>query len=93
MSGENYLRAAYGYLYLGDFKEAMEAFSRAVAAEPDNPSYYFFGSVTAMRNQNWETALRWAREAVRLVPDDALYQEHIRLVESCARSSDTVDSN
>lgn len=93
MSGENYLRAAYGYLYLGDFEEAMGAFSRAIEAEPDNASYYFFGSVTAMRNEDWQTALRWAQEAVRLAPEEELYQEHVRLVVCGANGCDCVDSD
>lgn len=82
MSGDNFLRTAYGYLYLGDFKKATEAFVRAIESDPDNPSYYYFGSVTAMRNGDVETALRWAQIATQLDPDEAMYQEHVRLVES-----------
>lgn len=82
MSGENYLRAAYSYLYIGEFDRASEAFRRAMAEDPENPTYYFYGSVTALRNGQTELALTWAREAVRLAPADALYRAHCCMVES-----------
>lgn len=91
MSGDNFLRAAYGYLYLGDFQKATEAFGRAIEADPDNPSYYYLGSVTAMRNGDWDTAVRWARRATELAPRDPMYNEHARLVEARGEYDEPAD--
>ncbi|MDQ0188565.1 tetratricopeptide repeat protein [Alicyclobacillus cycloheptanicus] len=82
MSGENYLRAAYSYLYIGEFGKASEAFQRAIEEDPQNAAYYFHGSVTALRNGQTERALCWAKQAAQLKPDDALYGAHLAMVES-----------
>lgn len=82
MTGENYLKAAYSYLYIRDFAKAADAFRRAIESNPDNPSYYFHASVTALRNDCHNLALEWAEEAVRLEPDNPLYREHQLVVKS-----------
>lgn len=80
MSGENYLKSAYAYLYIRDFERAAEAFQRAIESEPENPEYYFHASVTALRNECYNLALEWSARAHELAPDNALYQEHHQVV-------------
>lgn len=82
MSGERYIKAAYSYLYIRDFDQAMHAFRCAIEAEPENASYYFHGAVTALRNNLLEVALDWAEQAARFAPNNALYREHVDVVKS-----------
>ena len=82
MQGDQYLRAAYGYLYIRDFKHAKEAFERAIAADPENALYYFHASITALRNDLFELAMSWAERAVKLEPDNPMYQQHVDIVRS-----------
>ena len=82
MTGQNYLRAAYAYLYIGDYQSAAAAFQRAVDAEPDNPDFWFAGSITLLRNGRLRDAMAWARAAVRLDPADVLYHSHLLQVQS-----------
>ncbi|MCL6515532.1 tetratricopeptide repeat protein [Alicyclobacillus sp.] len=91
MLGERWLKVAFSYLYIRDFDRAMEAFRRAIACEPDNPACYFHGSVTALRNEDWEPALAWAEAAARLAPDNVLYQEHLCRVRALWAQRQTAD--
>lgn len=80
MTGDNYLRAAYSYLYIGDYDKASDSFSRAMAENPQNPAYYFYASVTALRSGDANHAKQWAERALDLAPSDAFYQEHLWMV-------------
>ncbi len=82
VTGENYLKAAYAYLYIRDFERAAESFAKAIESSPDNPEYYFHASLTALRNDCPDLALEWALSAFRLDPDNPLYREHLAVVES-----------
>jgi Tfp pilus assembly protein PilF len=82
MRGDNYLRAAYAYLYIHDFNRASEAFQRAIDTNPDNPEYHFHASVTAVRNGDLEAAWHSAREAVRIAPEEPFYRMHLAFVGS-----------
>lgn len=82
VTGENYLKAAYAYLYIRDFERAAESFARAIESSPMNPEYYFHASLTALRNDCPDLALEWALSAFRLDPDNPLYREHLAVVES-----------
>lgn len=82
MSGEQYLKAAYAYLYIQDFERAREAFERAIACDPDNPTYYFRASITAHRSGHLGLARQWALEATLKHPGHALYRQHLATVES-----------
>jgi tetratricopeptide (TPR) repeat protein len=82
MFGDRWLKTAYAYLYIRDFARATESFRRAIECEPDNPAYYFHASVTALRNGHLVLAHEWAQYAVNLEGDNALYQEHLEVVEA-----------
>ncbi len=82
MKGEQYLRAAYAYLYIRDFERAETAFERAIESDPANPQYYFHASITALRSDHLDKALFLAKEALRLAPDNELYLEHVNMVEA-----------
>lgn len=82
MSGEQYLKAAYAYLYIHDFERAREAFERAIACDPENPTYYFRASVTAHRSGQLALAKKWAIEATTKNPNHPLYRQHLATVES-----------
>jgi tetratricopeptide (TPR) repeat protein len=80
MQGEEYLRAAYGYLYIRDFEHAREAFEKAIAADPENALYYFHASITALRNDLYDLAMMWATQAAELEPHNPMYQQHVDIV-------------
>lgn len=80
VSGEQYMKAAYAYLYIRDFASAVEAFQRAIACDPENPAYYFRASVTAHRSEQLDLARMWAEEAVALDPENALYRQHLDVI-------------
>jgi tetratricopeptide (TPR) repeat protein len=82
MSGEQYLKAAYAYLYIHEFERAREAFQQAIACDPENPTYYFRASVTAHRSGQLQLAKQWATQAIERNPYLALYQQHLASVES-----------
>lgn len=88
MEGEQFLRAAYAYLYIHDFERAAMAFEKAIASDPDNPEYYFHASITLLRSGNKERALFLAQRAVQLEPENQLYQEHVKMVESSILTED-----
>jgi tetratricopeptide (TPR) repeat protein len=82
VNGERYIKAAFAYLYIREFRRAIESFQRAMEVEPDNPVYFFHASVTALRNQMYDHALLWAERAAELAPKNALYTEHVNVVRS-----------
>lgn len=82
VSGERFLRAAYAYLYIRDFDRAAKAFESAIESDPDNPQYYFHASITEMRSEHYDRALALAQTAARLSPENELFAEHVKLVES-----------
>jgi tetratricopeptide (TPR) repeat protein len=84
MFGERWLKTAYSYLYIRDFARATESFRRAIECEPENPTYYFHASLTALRNGYEELAMQWAETAVLLAPGNASYQEHLGVVRGSA---------
>lgn len=82
MEGESCVQAAYEALLQGDFEAAAIWFVRAVEAEPDNPSYYFRGSVTLARSGKLGQALRYAKRAVELAPEETSYALQLRLLQA-----------
>lgn len=76
MKSERLIQAAYAYLYIGAFEEAMAAFVRAMEADPERPEPYFHASITAHRNARFEEAMEWAKTALELASDEPLYQAH-----------------
>lgn len=87
MDGESCVQAAYEALLQGDFEAATRWFVRAVETDPDNPSYYFRGSVTLARSGKLAQALQYARRAVELAPDEASYRLQLTLLESRERTA------
>jgi tetratricopeptide (TPR) repeat protein len=82
VNGERYIKAAFAYLYIREFRRAIESFQRAMEVEPENPVYFFHASVTALRNQMYDYALLWAERAAELAPNNELYAEHLNVVRS-----------
>jgi len=82
MSGEGYMKAAYAYLYIRDFERAAASFARAIACDPNNPSYYFRASVTAHRSGLYQMAHEFAKQAAELDPDNPMYVGHLDIVEA-----------
>jgi tetratricopeptide (TPR) repeat protein len=76
VAGESYFRAAFSYLYIRDFERALAAFRAAIASNPEEPRYYFHGSLTAWRNGDLQLAEHWAKQAVVLAPTHSLYRHH-----------------
>jgi len=79
--GETCLRRAYAAILASDFESAVEWFRQAAAAEPDNASYYYKGSISLARSGRLDLALDYAQSAVRLAPEEPDYRLHLRLVE------------
>lgn len=88
MYGELYLKAAYAYLYIRDFDRAKEAFEHAISCEPNNPVYYFYASITALRSDSVDKAFEWAIRAADLQPDEALYSQHVDVVKAAMLTRD-----
>lgn len=88
MDGEAYVRQAYEAILQGDFELALHGFQQAIAAEPNNASYYYKGSVTCARSGKLPLALAYARKALQLNPDDATYKLHYRSIQAKQRISD-----
>jgi len=80
VDGEEHVRQAYASILSGDYEQAIRAFERAIAAEPENPAHHHKCSITCMRSALWAKALMHAEEAVRLAPDQAEYRYHLAAV-------------
>ena len=83
-AGKKFVKEAYRALFDHDFTRAIRAFEKAIQHDPLNASYYFKLSVTYMRSQNTDRALRAVEEAVRLAPDEEKYRlQYNRLRSRC----------
>ncbi|GMK42210.1 hypothetical protein PCCS19_52690 [Paenibacillus sp. CCS19] len=78
MEGDDCLKQAYGCILQNDFEGAILWFERAIAADPNNASYYYRCSISYGRSGKWERALHYAVKAVELEPEQKahLYQLH-----------------
>ncbi|MBB6690197.1 tetratricopeptide repeat protein [Cohnella xylanilytica] len=85
MNGESCVQQAYESILRGDFEAAAEWFERAVEAEPDNPSYYYKGSITLARSGKLPLALDYAKRAVELAPGEPAYELQLRMLRSRLR--------
>lgn len=84
MSTDRLIRAAYAYLYIGDFGQAKAAFERAAAANPEDPEPLFLASITAHRSGLYEEAERLIGLALEHDPSSQMYQTQLALVRSSA---------
>jgi tetratricopeptide (TPR) repeat protein len=82
MNGESCVQQAYESIFRGDFEAAAAWFERAVEADPNNPSYYYRGSITLARSGRLASALAYARRAVELAPYEPAYAFQLRLLQS-----------
>lgn len=82
MMGEQYLKSAFSYLFIGDYSHATAAFHQAMEANPQNPVFAFHGSVTALRNGDLDLAERWALRALANDSGQAIYVHHLARVRS-----------
>lgn len=78
MEGDDCLKQAYGCILQNDFEGAILWFERAIAADPNNASYYYRCSISYGRSGKWERALHYAVKAVELEPNQKahMYQLH-----------------
>jgi|GEM_PF-5037621 len=93
MRGEDFLRAAFSYLFIGDYQQAQAAFAKAIAANPDSAAFAFHGSVTAWRNGDKEQALAWALQAITLEPENRLYLQHYQMIRNEGSTSNPPGSD
>lgn len=82
MQGEQYLKSAFSYLFIGDYERAVAAFHEAMEADPKNPLFAFHGSVTALRNGDLDLAERWAVRALAIDPTHPMYIQHLQRIRS-----------
>lgn len=82
MDGETYVRQAYEAILQGDFELALHGFQQAIAAEPNNASYYYKGSVTCARSGKLPLAMAYALKAMELMPEDPTYELHYRTIKA-----------
>ncbi len=80
MVEDRWLKTAYSYLFIRDFEKAMNTFKNAIGSNPQNPAYYFHGSITAVRSGNLAEAIAWAETAKALEPDNELYNQHWHVI-------------
>ncbi|MGM0880439.1 MAG: tetratricopeptide repeat protein [Bacillota bacterium] len=82
MDGESCIKKAYEFIFNSDFEQAIYWFEQAIAAEPENASYYHKCAVSCARSSKWAKAKLYAEEALRLDPEHAEYQYHLQTVEA-----------
>lgn len=92
MQGEQYLKSAFSYLFIGDYERAVGAFQDAIEADPKNPLFAFHGSVTALRNGDLDLAERWAVRALATDPTHPMYVQHLQRVRSTREVSVAKDA-
>ncbi|GMA55686.1 hypothetical protein GCM10025858_01890 [Alicyclobacillus sacchari] len=76
MDEKRFVQSAYAYVYLGLYDAALDAFARAILANPGNPELYYRGSITARRNDRLRLADHWARKAAQIAAGNRFYAEH-----------------
>lgn len=82
MDGETCIRKAYEHIFHSDFEEAIYWFEQAIAAEPDNASYYHKCAVSCARSGKWPKAKVYADVAEKLEPDNEEYRFHSQVIQS-----------
>jgi len=82
MEGDDCLKQAYGCILQSDFEGAILWFERAIAAEPDNASYYYKCSISYGRSGKWDRALHYAVKAVELDPEQRAHVYQLRTVQA-----------
>ncbi|WP_160396014.1 tetratricopeptide repeat protein [Paenibacillus sp. MMS18-CY102] len=82
MEGDDCLKQAYGCILRNDFEGAIRWFERAIAADPDNASYYYKCSISYSRSGKLDRALYYALRAVELDPEQKAYGYQLRTVQA-----------
>lgn len=82
MNGESYIKKGYEFIFNSDFEQAIYWFEQAIAAEPENASYYHICAVSCARSEKWTKAKVYSEEALRLDPEQMEYQYHLQTVEA-----------
>ncbi|CAM3972105.1 tetratricopeptide repeat protein [Paenibacillus alkaliterrae] len=82
MDGESCIKKAYEFIFNSDFEQAIYWFEQAIAAEPENASYYHKCAVSCARSGKWTKAKQYAESALRLDPEQKEYQYHMQTVEA-----------
>ncbi|MFD1955705.1 tetratricopeptide repeat protein [Paenibacillus thailandensis] len=82
MDGESCIKKAYNYIWNADFEQAIYWFEQAIAAEPENASYYHKCAISCARSGKWQRAGECARQAVLLEPGNPEYEYYLQIVEA-----------
>lgn len=75
-AGKEFIKEAYRAIFQKDYKKAIELFKKAISRDSNNASYYYKLSITYARNNNLSEALQMIQQAIRLCPEDRVYQQH-----------------
>ncbi|MBD2869686.1 tetratricopeptide repeat protein [Paenibacillus arenilitoris] len=82
MDGESCIKKAYEFIFNSDFEQAIYWFEQAIAADPNNASYYHKCAVSCARSGKWAKAKLHADAAVKLDPEHPEYHYHLQTVEA-----------
>jgi Flp pilus assembly protein TadD len=82
VSGEKELQKAYESILGQHFEEAVEWFHKAIKQDPGNADYHYKLSITYARSGRLDEALVHAKEAKRLQPAKAEYDNQLRTLQS-----------
>lgn len=82
MNGEACIKKAYAFILTSDFEQAIIWFEQAIAAEPDNASYYHKCAISCARSGKWSKAYEHARKALELAEDEPEYIYHFQTIEA-----------
>ncbi|WP_424766041.1 tetratricopeptide repeat protein [Paenibacillus sp. sgz302251] len=82
MDGESCIKKAYEFIFNSDFEQAIYWFEQAIAAEPENASFYHKCAVSCARSGKWTKAKQYAESAVSLEPEYPEYVYHLQTVEA-----------
>lgn len=79
-AGKEFIKEAYRAIFQKDYQRAIELFKKAIQRDSNNPTYYYKLSVTYARNNNVKQAIMAVEEALKLRPDNSLYQQHLQIL-------------
>ena len=78
-SGDPYQQAAYRYIRFGQYRQALNALSNC---EEKNARWYYLSAIANDGLGNQVTALEHIRRAVSMEPDNGVYLQTLREIES-----------
>lgn len=76
MNGKEQIQKAYESILDNDFEQAIRSFEEAIELEPDNAEYHYKLSITYARSGRLTQALKHAKTACDLAPNQDAYRYH-----------------